>query len=319
MSTPQPHGHRIAVAAVAVLVAAGAALAAFDPGGVSIADRPPNAAGSDGAPDQPIEVASLDVRLPQKSLDYDLDTVAEGLRPVPRVFFESIPASLERTREVDERKALFFKSVLPLVLQVNQDILRDRRKLIDLRARRDDGEALSAAERLWLIVMAERYGLDAGEDHGPVDLDALVRRVDVVPPSLALAQAAKESGWGRSRFAQDGNALFGQWTWSGPGLVPEDRQDGKSHKVRAFGDLLASVRAYVRNLNSHRAYREFRSMRADMRAKGRPIDGRALASTLHRYSELGHEYTERLQKMIDFNDLSRLDDAELARPTDATS
>lgn len=320
MSTPDGSRHKLAVIILAVLVAGGSALAVLDLGRVSVADRPPNAAGSDGAPDTPVEVATIGVRLPRFSLDYDLASVAAGEETVPRVFVDSVPASLDDIREVDERKALFFRSVLPLVLQVNQGILKDRAKLEGLRERKRAGDAFTAAERLWLIVMAERYGLQTGDETlDPVNLDALLRRVDIIPPSLALAQAAKESGWGRSRFAREGNALFGQWTWTGDGLVPEKRKKGKKHRVRAFDDLMASVRAYVRNLNSHRAYKEFRTKRAAMRARGDTIDGHALAETLHRYSELGHEYTERLQSMIDFNDLKRLDDARLAERASPSS
>lgn len=140
-----------------------------------------------------------------------------------------------------------------------------------------------------------------------------MQRVDIIPPSLALAQAAKESGWGTSRFARNGNALFGQWTWDeDQGMEPKDRPEGTDHLVREFDTLLDSVEAYMLNLNRHRAYRELRSLRAGMRKRGEPIDGISLAGGLESYSELGMEYVERIRSMIDLNQLLALDNAELA-------
>ncbi|NQU56720.1 MAG: glucosaminidase domain-containing protein [Rhodospirillales bacterium] len=239
-------------------------------------------------------------------LGYDLDNVKSGTKAVPRVFLASLPEDLAQVPENKQRKALFFQTMLPLVLQVNEEILADRRQLWSLRYRTGLGEKPSAAERLWLRVMTERYGVKAG------DIDALISRIDIVPPALALAQAAEESGWGTSRFAKEGNALFGQWTFSSStGITPLKRDKGKNHRVKAFDSLIDSVRAYTMNLNSHRAYRAFRSTRQAIRRAGGPLDSRVLAGKLQKYSERGQAYVTALRGLIDFNGLSPLDDARL--------
>ena len=227
------------------------------------------------------------------SLGYDLKTVISGDGEVPRLFLASLPEDFGKIRQAEERKALFFRTVLPLILQVNEEILADRRRLWNLRYRVRTGLRLEAADRLWLIVMSERYGV--GED----DIDGLLRRVDIIPTSLALAQGAEESGWGTSRFAREGN------------LVPLRRDDGKIHQVRAFETLLDGAKAYAKNLNTHRAYRGFRKLRAAMRRAGQPVEGEVLARTLLSYSERGPAYIETILSIIAANGLSTLDDARL--------
>jgi len=240
------------------------------------------------------------------SLGYDLKTVISGEGEVPRLFLASLPEDVGKIRQAEERKALFFRTVLPLMLQVNEEILADRRRLWDLRYRVRTGLRLAVADRLWLIVMSERCGVDEG------DIDALLRRVDIVPVSLALAQGAEESGWGTSRFAQEGNAIFGQQTFAGDGnLVPRRRADGKFHRVRAFETLIDGARAYAKNLNTHPAYRGFRKLRAGMRRTGQPVEGAELARTLLSYSERGQAYVETILSIIAANRLGTLDDARL--------
>ena len=239
-------------------------------------------------------------------LGYQLDKAMSDNQPVPRVFLTSLPGDLSRLPENKLRKAIFFQALLPLVLQVNEEILSDRRHLWKLRYQTVLGEKLNAADRLWLRVMTERYKAKAG------DLDALFSRIDIIPTSLALAQAAEESGWGASRFAREGNAMFGQWARAtSKGLVPLNRDIGKSHKVQSFETLIDSVRAYTLNLNSHRAYKGFRSTRQSIRRSGRTIDGRILAGKLHKYSERGLDYVISLRNLIDHNGLSPLDGARL--------
>lgn len=227
---------------------------------------------------------------------------------VPRLFMASFPQDLNAVREVALRKALFFKTVLPLVLQVNEEILNDRRRIWRLKTDQRLGRKLPAAERLWLAGMAKRYKTRRG------DLDALMAKVDIIPPSLAIAQAATESGWGTSRFVREGNAMFGEWTWDSAeaGIVPGARDSGKTHRIRAFDSLLDSVRSYALNLNRHRAYRGLHADRARMRERNRPISGHALAGQLQAYSERGAVYIEELRVIIDANELSRFDGARLA-------
>lgn len=243
---------------------------------------------------------------------YDLDAVLQGRGEVPRITLASLPSDLARIRETGQRKAVFFKTVLPLVLQVNEQILQDRQRLWELGAAIKSGVKLDAVDRLWLAVMAERYGTRRG------DVQMLLKRHDVVPPSLALAQAATESAWGTSRFVREGNAMFGEWTFASDhnGIVPSERVSGKTHRVRAFDSLYDSVASYVTNLNKHRAYKEFRAARAEMRAQGQIMDGMRLASSLHRYSERGAAYVSELHAIIGGNDLGLLDNARLSQSGD---
>lgn len=239
-------------------------------------------------------------------LDYHLDKVKSGHGLVPRVFLASLPGDLAAVPENKTRKAIFFQATLPLVLQVNEEILTDRRRLWRLRYYAALGQKPAAADHLWLSVMADRYNAEEG------DIDDLISRVDIIPPSLALAQAAEESGWGTSRFAKEGNALFGQWTYSSQkSLKPLNRDAGKKHNVKAFTSLIDSVRAYSVNLNSHRAYKDFRHKRQSMRRQGKALDGRKLAGQLLKYSERGADYVSALRGLIDFNALAPLDAARL--------
>ena len=135
--------------------------------------------------------------------------------------------------------------------------------------------------------------------------------MDEIPVSLAIAQAAKQTGWGTSRFAQKGNALFGQWTWSGEGLKPKEADENKGHKVMKFNVLQASVRAYQRNLNTHSSYKAFRKARAELRDLDKPLDSIVLSKYLNKYAETGNQYVEVIQKIILQNKLKDFDDAKL--------
>jgi Bax protein len=241
-----------------------------------------------------------------KQLGYDLDRVRSGETAVPRLFLASLPGDIRHIRETSARKSLFFKTVLPLVLQVNEEILRDRRRLWNLHFQTSLGMKTGPADRLWLMVMAERYGFER------VSIEALLKRVDIIPPSLALAQAAEESGWGTSRFVREGNAVFGQWTYSNTGsLVPSRRDVDKQHRVRTFNSLLDSVRAYAHNLNTHRAYGKLRQLRNSLRLKGEPVEGLLLVDNIKSYSQRGEKYVKDIRNLIKGNNLHRLDDARL--------
>jgi len=239
-------------------------------------------------------------------LRYDLDRIRDDGHHVPRVFVASLPTDMRRIRVVEKKKSLFFKTVLPLVLQVNEEIRKDRARFDRVQAEMKSGKTLAAEDRLWLAAMADRYKVQRG------DIDALSRRIDVIPPSLALAQAAEESGWGTSRFALEGNALFGQWIFGVSGhMTPKGRDNGKNHSIRAFPNLIDAVRAYARNLNTHRAYREFRDLRYKTRGAEADLSGRKLAGTLTRYSERGEKYVRSLRRIIDANRLTEFDGARL--------
>lgn len=238
---------------------------------------------------------------------------------VPRIAIEKLPPDwVEKRMTAPERKALFFEMMLPLVLIANDEIMAERQRLLRLMADAEDAEGTSPGEedQRWLRDTLAKYRFEAGKKAADPkntvpslpDRADILTRVDIVPPALALAQGAVESAWGRSRFARQGNAMFGQWTWqAGAGIVPNKRAAGKTHEVRAFPSLLASVQAYMRNLNTSRAYRELRAERAALRAANRTITGRALAGHLHRYSEEGEEYVAKIRQMIRVNGLDRFD------------
>jgi Bax protein len=236
--------------------------------------------------------------------DFELDKVLAGAAPVPRLYFASLPGDFDRVGGYDELKAAFLKAALPLVLLVNEEVMADRRRLIALRDEAAAGFNLHAADQAWVFALARRYKVRAS------DLDELVRRVDLVPPSMALGQAATETGWGTSRPARHDNALFGQMIPAGP--VPADGTPPVL-VVQPFEDLFNCVRSYVENLNTNPAYAEFRRLRGDMRQHGEALDGYRLAGTLLRYSERGPDYIADVQRLIRANDLVRLDGAVLDR------
>jgi Bax protein len=243
------------------------------------------------------------------AIGYSLEGVRGGTAGVPRIFLSSLPADLSALASIAKRKRLFIQAILPLVLEANEVILADRRRLIELLRRRERGDKMAPAEAAWLRVMTADYCLEPDDSH------ALRRRVDAVPPALALAQAAAESGWGTSRFAHKGNAVFGQRTWvRGNGLVPKRRDEDKRHEVKKFGGLRASVAAYMMNLNCHPAYRAFRDLRARMRDRDGRLDSSALAGSLIRYAEIGRDYIETLRIIMRVNRLQQLDGAVLEQP-----
>jgi Bax protein len=243
-----------------------------------------------------------------RDIGYEIDGVrVHG--EVPRLFLASLPADLRHQPRAEMRKTTFIKSTLPLILHVNELILQDRERLAALGDQVADGRVLSEQDRLWLDETAERYGSKSAD---PADL---LTHVDIVPPSLAIAQAAEESGWGTSRFAREGNALFGQRAYKAhrKGIVPVERPEGTSFRVRAFDHLIDGVKSYMHNLNSHPAYRDFREARAKMRAEEGNIDGYDLAGALLRYSERGVAYVKTIRVIMRSNTLRAFDGARLGR------
>ena len=231
---------------------------------------------------------------------YKLNDVRKN-KLVKPVALDSFPREIKMIENTKNRKELFLQIVLPLVLQENNNIRLDRKRLFSIINKSNN----TNVEKKWLEKKYKQYGIPSK------DLLTLKIRMDEIPVSLALAQAAKETGWGTSRFAQEGNALFGQWTWSGEGLRPKEADKTKGHKVMKFNILQASVRAYQRNLNTHKTYREFRLARAQLRDEGKKLDSIVLSKYLDEYAETGQEYVKILRKIIDQNDLKDFDDAKL--------
>ena len=232
--------------------------------------------------------------------NYTLKDVREK-KLVKPVALTLLPQEIRMIENVTKRKEFFIQIVLPLILKENNNIKLDRKRLFSIINKNNN----TKLEKKWIEKKYKQYGVNSK------DLSILKVRMDEVPVSLAIAQAAKETGWGTSRFAQEGNALFGQWTWSGEGLKPKDSEKNEGHKVMKFNVLQASVRAYQRNLNTHSSYKEFRKARAELRDKGEALDSIILSKYLNEYAETGNQYVEVLQKIIKQNNLKDFDDAKL--------
>ena len=232
--------------------------------------------------------------------NYSLNDVREK-KLVKPVALTLLPAEIKMIENTKKRKEFFIQIILPLILKENNNIKVDRKTLFNIINKSNN----TALEKKWLEKKYKQYGIPSK------DLSILKIRMDEIPVSLAIAQAAKETGWGTSRFALEGNALFGQWTWSGEGLKPKESEKNEGHKVMKFNVLQASVRAYQRNLNTHSSYKEFRYARAKLRDQGRDLDSLILSEYLDEYAETGEKYVEVLQKIIEQNNLKDFDDAKL--------
>jgi len=234
-----------------------------------------------------------------KDVEYDLGKVRTQ-KLVKPIYFTQFPRDLDALQSTKLKKETFIKIVLPLIVAENERILEDRNKLILLAKKKFTTDL----EKQWLRQKLLEYKVKKG------DLKELLVRMDIIPTSIALAQAAKESGWGTSRFALEGNAIFGQWTWSGQGIAPLDRESNKNHKILKFPILRASVKAYQNNLNTHKSYSKFRQKRFSLRDKNKKIKGLELTETLNNYAQTGTEYTKILNQIIKQN---RLTDFEPVR------
>ena len=234
-----------------------------------------------------------------KDVEYDLGQV-RSQKLVKPIYFTQFPRDLDELQSTKLKKETFIKIVLPLIVAENERIMADREKLIVL----SDKKFTTDLEKQWLRQKLLEYKVKKG------NLKELLIRMDIIPTSIALAQAAKESGWGTSRFALEGNAIFGQWTWSGQGIAPLDRESNKNHKILKFPILRASVKAYQNNLNTHKSYSKFRQKRFTLRDKNKKIAGLELTETLNNYAQTGTEYTKILNQIIRQN---RLTDFERVR------
>ena len=253
--------------------------------------------------DQETDTVRLDastIKQLYEDTDYKLDDIRKN-KLVKPVALTLLPREIKMIENTKKRKEFFIQIVLPLILQENNNIKLDRKRLFSIINKSNN----TNLEKKWLRKKYKQYGIPSK------DLSILKRRMDEIPVSLAIAQAAKETGWGTSRFAQEGNALFGQWTWSGEGLKPEKADKDEGHKVMKFNVLQASVRAYQRNINTHPSYKEFRYARAELRDSGKPLDSITLSKYLNEYAETGEQYVEILQKIINQNNLKDFDDAKL--------
>lgn len=242
---------------------------------------------------------------------YAWETLDEG---VPPFILATLPHDLDRVPRVIDKKRIFFLSLLPMILMANDEILEQRQALLRLLELHDAGVPLDPAQRAWVSNLVEEYGMGGDPLSSPRVREMLLKRVDIIPPALALAQAASESGYGTSRFARIGNNLFGEWTFiPGTGIIPQRRPAGESYEVRRFETLFDSVKSYMKNLNTHRAYADLRMQRANLRAAGLPVRGMDLARGLERYSTRGESYVEDIRAIIRRNNLALLSSAFLRK------
>jgi Bax protein len=235
-----------------------------------------------------------------EDLNYDLKGVRAGQKVKP-IYLTKLPKDIKNLGNTKQKRDLFIKILLPLILDENNKIQEDRKKLFKILSKNFN----NTGERIWLKRRFKEYKID------DQDFSKLKMRMDVIPVSIALAQAANESGWGTSRFALEGNALFGQWTWSKKGISPANKDPDKTHKILQFQILKASVRAYKNNLNTHNAYKEFREERAKLREKNKEIIGSDLTEHLKRYSAIGEKYVSILENIIEKNSLTDFDKSNL--------
>ena len=233
-------------------------------------------------------------------LGYDLKAVRAGQKVKP-IYLTKLPKDMKTLGNTKQKRELFIKIILPLILAENDKITQDRKKLFKILSKNFN----TVGERVWLKRRFKEYKI---EDR---DLSKLKIRMDIIPVSIALAQAANETGWGTSRFALEGNALFGQWTWSKKGITPKNQDANQSHKILQFQILKASVRAYKNNLNTHNAYQEFREVRAQLREEDKRIIGLDLTKYLKNYASIGEKYVAILDDIIERNSLTDFDKANL--------
>ena len=261
-----------------------------------------------------------DVQALFKRLGYTPQAWQAGIHEIPRVYLADVPDEWHgrgaKNLSVKDKKKLFFRVIAPIVLRINELILEDRVRAQELNQRLAQGQNVTPEGQAWLTELAVKYKVLESTSE-PLDSNALAEllmRVDVIPPSLALAQAADESGWGTSRFAEQGNSLFGQWAW-GKGLKPTGQRTSEfgDQRIAAFGTTAQAAYAYALNLNTQHAYHDLRLRRADLRRQKQRISGSVLAETLLHYSERGPAYVHDLEALIKNNRLDGADDAYLRR------
>jgi len=255
---------------------------------------------SDDLPTSTVRLSAATIVQLFKETNYILEDVRKT-KLVKPVLLSLLPQEIKMIESAKKRKNLFIQIILPLILEENDVIKLERKRLFSILNRNNN----SSVEKKWLNNKFKQYGVVNK------DLSTLKIRMDIIPVSLAIAQAAKETGWGTSRFALEGNALFGQWTWTGEGIKPAAADSESKHKVMKFKILKSSIRAYQRNLNTHSGYREFRMTRAELRDNNQKLDSIILVDYLDKYAATGTEYVKILKKIIKQNNLTDFDDVKL--------
>lgn len=243
------------------------------------------------------------------SHNYDWETAEQS---VPSLLLTALPHDLDQVPTITEKKHLFFLSILPAALLANQEIVLQRERLIDLLQRCDAGQSLSEKDQEFVAAISRQYKIAGDPLAEKTAREKLLKRVDIIPPALILAQAACESGYGTSRFSKLGNNLFGEWCFTpGTGLIPLQRPEGASFELRRFKTLYESVQSYLNNLNTHRAYDTLRSIRSELRSQGSRLVAGKLAEGLRLYSAKREKYVSYIQNIINKNYLFRFSKSQL--------
>lgn len=243
------------------------------------------------------------------TMNYHWDNLHQG---VPDLKLHSLPADLGTIEDVQEKKHLFYMSLLPMVLAQNKSIRQQRSTLKQLFQQYDATGSVTLHQQKWLQILAKQYHCAVSPLKESSVRNKLLNRVNVVPAALVIAQAANESAYGTSRFAQLANNIFGEWTFKvGTGLVPLNRSAGEKYEIRKFASLADSISSYFNNINTHRAYQKLRDVRQQLSATGQAIDAQKLAEGLINYSTRRSAYVAEIQSMIRHNRLAQLSALEL--------
>ncbi len=236
--------------------------------------------------------------------EYYWDSLDQG---VPPLILKKFPNDLHLMHSTKLKKELFFRTMLPMAMLANEEVSDQRNSLKVIFLSFDQEGSISSSQQKKLTSLLQRYRIKADPLLNPQTRELALSRVDSIPESLILAQAANESGWGTSRFAREANNIFGEWTFTpGTGLVPEGRPEGEIYEVRRFSNLYQSVRSYIRNINTHRAYSSLREIRQRLRKNNLMVTGAELSSGLKYYSTRREAYSAEIEAMIRSNRLEQL-------------
>ncbi|WP_018248691.1 glucosaminidase domain-containing protein [Orenia marismortui] len=239
-------------------------------------------------------------------LEYDYD-LNKDIIDVPQIAVKKFPEDINQIRDAKKRKELFLSIMLIGAYHANQEILKDRAKLNSLVKQYNIDRKLQKEDNQWLNLMIDKYNVEANSVKD--ELDELLYKVDIIPLSLVLSQAACESGWGTSRFTKVANNIFGEWTFSEnvAGVVPKARPANATYKIRKFDTIEEAIASYLNNLNSHYAYEKLWDIRSTLRNNNQNLDSLKLAAGLINYSERREDYVEQVKDIIEYNNLKKID------------
>ena len=240
---------------------------------------------------------------------YNLEKIRNKEIDVPRIFIKTLPSDFNMIESPKEKKDLFIKFLLPLILKKNEELKENRQKLIKIQNKLLKNLLLNKEEQEFLDNARQEYKTETG------DIKDILVKLDEISVSMALGQAIQETGWGESRFLIQGNSIFAEWTWGGEGMLPRARKDGLIHRIKTFPTLYESVDSYANNLNKTRYYAGFRRMRAKLREEGKPLYGRWLMSSMIYYSTEKNKYILDVKRIIRDNNLDDFNEVKLEKKT----